>query len=116
EQAAILGGQVTPTALPVADEHATAGLNGHAGAHGVPVAAARKVVPAAFQFETDPVVGRAGLVVQERGRFAAVVDGDVHGTVIVVVPHGHAPADMPLPEVRPGGRGDFLKRALAVAA
>src|SRR5262249_41160762 len=57
---------------------------------------------------------RRGFVVQEHGWLAAVVEGQVHAAVVVVVAGRKTASDMPLLKVSAGKRRNILKSPAAI--
>src|SRR5262249_32594398 len=68
------------------------------------------------QLQTQPMIRRLGFIVQQQGRFAAVVEGDVHVAIIIVIATGEASANVRLTEVGSGARRQVAEAAAAIVA
>src|SRR5579884_1631449 len=85
---------VAAATLAEADQPAVADGHCHTGPDSVPVTLCT------LQFQTDPVVGRARLVVKQHRGFAAIVDGEVHSAIVVIVTRRQTPANVALLKIR----------------
>src|SRR5229473_300021 len=91
-----------PHDLSIAD------LNCHSGADRISIALGP------LQLQPYPMIRRLGFVMQEDRRLPAIVERQIHVSVIIVIAGGQSSADMPLLKIRAGHSGDVLEATPSV--
>src|SRR5258707_479490 len=101
--------QVASTPLDMAHDFAIADFHLDTSSNGVAIAAPWGTVAGSFETQTNPMIVSMALIMQKRSLSSAMVDGDIHSALVVIITHSHPTANMRFQEVIAGLLG-YIKK------